>query len=145
VSARATLVLLATAIALSPSVAASVGRPPQPDCPFVAGESWHGEYVCGQGLTALVVRIVSAGDCNRIDAIFDFAHAPTGAAGRYKMRGTYDATTRAITFAPGTWIAQPPGYVTVGMSGTVSADGRAYTGSITNPSCGPFRVERRVR
>ena len=47
---------------------------------------------------------------------------------------------RSLALVPGAWIARPPNYVSVGMSGVVN--GTAYRGRIDNPSCGQFIVRR---
>jgi hypothetical protein len=103
-----------------------------------AGENWIGRYQCAQGLTDLDLRI-DAVNGSTIDATFIFAHGPSGAAGSYSMRGTIDPSGN-LTLVPGAWIARPPNYVSVGMSGVVN--GSAFRGRIDNPSCGIFTVRR---
>jgi len=36
--------------------------------------------------------------------------------GRFKMVGVYDSMTRVLLLHPHEWVAQPPGYFTVGIS-----------------------------
>ena len=103
-----------------------------------AGEDWIGRYQCAQGLTDLDLRI-DAVNGNTIDATFIFAHGPTNAAGSYKMRGTIDPSGN-LTLVPGPWVARPPNYVSVGMTGVVN--GSAFRGRIDNPTCGVFTVRR---
>jgi hypothetical protein len=106
-----------------------------------AGEKWNGRYLCAQGLTDLDLRI-DAVNGSQIDATFVFLHAPSGAAGSYRMRGAIAPDGR-LTLAPfpeDPWIARPPNYVAVGMTGIVT--GTTYRGRIDNPSCGTFNVHR---
>ncbi len=58
------------------------------------------------------------------------------------MAGTYDPARRKLALSPGAWINRPPNYDTVGMSGTVNADGTVYSGTIHNPACSTFSVRR---
>ena len=105
-----------------------------------AGENWIGRYQCAQGTTDLDLRI-DAVSGNQIDATFLFAHGPSGAAGSYRLRGLI-GSDGSLTLAPTAepWIARPPNYIAVGMSGVVDAS--AYRGRIDNPSCGAFIVHR---
>lgn len=105
-----------------------------------AGDHWIGRYLCAQGMTDLDLRI-DAVNGSRIDATFVFSHRPSGAAGSYTMRGAIGADG-SLTLAPTSepWIARPPNYVAVGMSGVV--EGAMYRGRIDNPSCGAFNVRR---
>jgi hypothetical protein len=109
---------------------------------FRAGQIWSGEYTCAQGSTALVLRIMNVSN-REVNAIFSFTHAPTGNAGQYRLWGEYDPRSRRIRFEAGEWIHQPAGYHTVGMDGHLSMDGRSFSGQITDPACGSFRVRLR--
>lgn len=117
--------------------------------PFDAGRQWKGSYVCGQGATRLTLRIEGytwggsgegGADVYLLDAVFDFDTGEGGAAGSFYLQGRVDTGTGAATFDPGSWIEQPPGYSTVGMSGQVSGDGSRYSGRITNEACAGFEV-----
>ena len=125
---------------LPPPPAATVQVQVAPQAPGLmnAGENWIGRYQCAQGMTDLDLRI-DAVNGNQIDATFIFAHGPSGAAGEYKMRGTI-APDGNLTLVPGAWVARPPNYVSVGMTGVVN--GTAYRGRIDNPTCGIFIVRR---
>jgi len=105
-----------------------------------AGESWIGRYQCAQGMTDLDLRI-EAVNGSQIDATFVFAHGPSGAAGSYRMHGAI-GPDGSVTFAPTSepWIARPPNYIAVGMSGAVNGD--VYRGRIDHSSCGSFNVRR---
>ena len=102
------------------------------------GEDWIGQYRCAQGATDLDLHI-DAVNADQVDATFIFAHGPSGAAGSFKMRGTI-TPDGSVTLVPGAWVARPPNYVTVGMSGSVR--GTTFRGRIDNASCGAFIVHR---
>ena len=105
---------------------------------------WQGQYDCAQGRTALALQI-TAESPRRVSAIFYFhalaanPHVPRGC---FMMRGHYDATTRRITLAPTRWLAHPPFYVWVALSGRVGPGGNAITGHITGPACSVFALVR---
>ena len=130
-----------TVAAPAPTPATAVIVAAVPETPFAAGQAWTGRYVCAQGITDLVVRI-QAVQGNLVQAVFAFHHVPTGAAGEYELGGSWDPTSRVADLVPGAWIVQPPGYVTVGMRGTVAANGVEWSGTIQNPSCGSFSLQR---
>lgn len=123
-----------------PQATVQVQVAPQSASPINAGENWIGRYQCAQGMTDLDLRI-DAVNGNQIDATFLFAHGPSGAAGSYRLRGILGADG-SLTLAPtpNPWIARPPNYVAVGLSGVVT--GPVYRGQIDNPSCGRFTVQR---
>jgi len=102
------------------------------------GEDWIGQYRCAQGATDLDLHI-DAVSGSQVDATFIFAHGPSGAAGSFKMRGTITPDGN-VTLVPGAWVARPPNYVSVGMSGNVR--GNTFRGRIDNESCGVFIVHR---
>jgi hypothetical protein len=111
---------------------------PRPN-PFVARRTWVGEYDCPQGRTRLTLRVVDARG-TWVRAIFDFHHLPSNASGQYYVAGHFDETSGRVRLEPGPWIAQPPDYETVGMDGQIAVDGQRFTGKITNPGCGAFRL-----
>lgn len=109
--------------------------------PFTTGQVWSGQYVCNQGLTQMRLHITGI-DGLRVRAIWEFHHVPSGIRGRFGMSGTYQPEARRLALRPEQWIDQPPGWVFCGLAGTVSADGRQYTGNVTSCSanCTWFRV-----
>jgi hypothetical protein len=139
--------LLALALpALAGAAAAGDGEPVvRTDAnPFRRGDVWVGQYVCSQGVTELRFHVAGVrGD--RVRAVFDFHHVPSGAVGRYEMRGTWYPAERRAVFVAGAWIDQPPGYITVDMEGRVHPDGRRFGGQIVtdSPGCSWFRLVRR--
>jgi hypothetical protein len=126
-------------VAAAPSAVVVVA--PAPRAPFAPGQVWAGQYVCSQGPTELLVRITDV-QGTFVQAVFVFRHTPSGAAGEYELRGAYDAATQIAELVPGEWIVQPPRYVTVGMRGQVSSNAADWSGTITNASCGAFRLQR---
>ncbi len=121
-----------------PRDAARVDGAKGPAHPFGAGQEWYGHYLCAQGETALTLRVTLVSG-NHIEAIFDFAHGPTGVRGSYSTRGDFDPKTGRLRLDPNAWIFQPPGYIMVGLEGTVSA--RKFEGLIAHWSCGAFAVQ----
>lgn len=110
-----------------------------PATPMHSGEQWVGTYECAQGQTDLALHIDMVTP-RSVDAIFEFSHAPSGAAGAYKVHGSVDASGN-VRLVPGPWLNRPQGYVSVGMSGRVRED--AFTGRIDHPTCGSFSLQRR--
>ncbi len=110
--------------------------------PFESGQHWTGTYTCAQGLTSLDLQIVSAHADVVDDALFVFDWSG-GVSGSYHLSGTFDPATQHATFTPGAWIAQPQGWYSVGMDGTVDT-AMNYSGNITDPVyalCGTFNVQ----
>ena len=102
---------------------------------------WVGQYVCGQGTTALTLSIAAA----RPRALFHFYPAPsnnTVPEGCFEMESSYDADTGRIALTAGAWISRPDGYVTVDLEGQVSADGGTMTGKVIGPYCKTFTLRR---
>ncbi len=102
---------------------------------------WVGQYIRGQGTTALTLSITAA----RPRALFHFYPAPsnnTVPEGCFEMESTFDADTGQIALKAGAWISRPEGYVTVDLEGRISADGGAMTGTVTGPYCTTFELRR---
>jgi hypothetical protein len=111
---------------------------PRPN-PFEEHATWVGNYDCPQGTTHLALRILSVRG-KRVNALFDFRHAPTQASGKFLLSGTFDEQTGDVALAPSTWLVRPDGYEWVGMVGHVSLDGIRFTGRIVHPDCGGFSL-----
>lgn len=129
---------------VAPPVAAPALPPPvlQPvalENPFEETRTWRGKYICTQGLTDLAFRVTSVSG-TEIGAIFQFVHVDSGAAGSYRMTGHYNPRLRTVSFEPGEWLEQPPNYVTISMTGSVSPDGSIFAGRIPHPGCSWFRL-----
>jgi hypothetical protein len=113
------------------------------DATFVAQQVWYGTYVCAQGTTRLKL-IVASVESTHVNAVFDFVHEPSGARGKFSMRGTYDPQHRRVLLEANEddWIVQPSGYVTVGLQGDVSPDGERIAGAVLGPGCERFTLHR---
>ena len=119
--------------------------------PLLAGAgpagAWHGQYVCGQGLTALDLTIKEPSP-GRLTALFHFAADPANPGvpeGCFSMAGRYDAASGAVRLDPGHWVMQPAGYVMVGLAGRLGREGRQIAGRVTRvPVCTVFSVARAV-
>lgn len=108
--------------------------------PFDRSRTWVGDYDCVQGNTGFALRIMDVRG-RVVRAVFDFHHAPSGAAGKYLISGTYDPDTRHVHFDPSRWIDKPDDYVMVSMEGEVAEDGSLFAGRIPFPGCGAFRLK----
>ena len=128
---------------------ADAATPPEGDAalpnPFVVGDDWTGTYVCAQGVTNLTLHVLAVSGDAIDDAVFDFDWTSGSVTGSYHLSGTYDPTTDHARFAPGAWIAQPAGWFSVGMDGTVDPTTPVYAGHITDSSCAAFSVTRVAR
>ncbi|HSQ61971.1 MAG TPA: hypothetical protein VLM85_02105 [Polyangiaceae bacterium] len=136
----------ATVVEIPPPAQADVPAPvvaaPPPAAreavPGLVGE-WRGSYECAQGATNLALHVTRVSP--EVAAVFEFSHEGSGASGAYELRGQLGGSGE-VSLVPTGWIDRPPGYVMVGMRGTVSGD--VFRGTITEPSCRGFQV-RRVR
>ncbi|MDI1429654.1 hypothetical protein [Polyangium sorediatum] len=108
--------------------------------PFQRARTWVGDYDCTQGNTGLALRIVDVRG-RVVRAVFDFQHAPSGAAGSYLISGTYEPETRRVRFDPSRWIVQPEHYIMVSMEGEIATDNSLFAGKITFPGCGAFHLK----
>jgi hypothetical protein len=96
---------------------------------------YTGEYVCGQGLTALRLAVENAG--GRQLGVFDFGGNGGLPLGAYTVRvtrnrhGTYRLT-------PLRWIRRPADYEMVGAR--LRRRGDRLSGTITDPRCGDIRL-----
>lgn len=121
---------------------------PAPE-PLPAHTLWNGRYECAQGVTGLALTLdLDGGGGGRASAVFDFGaipENPTVPSGRYLMSGRMDPTADGgafVTLVPDRWIAQPPGYVMVGLRASIDRAGRTMRGRIDEPSCTVLALER---
>lgn len=132
---------LALSLALTLSLSLSLALAPSARAERTAAGVWVGQYVCGQGTTALTLSIAAA----RPRALFHFYPAPsnnTVPEGCFEMESSYDVDTGRIALTAGAWISRPDGYVTVDLEGQVSADGGTMTGKVIGPYCQTFALRR---
>ena len=124
---------------------------------MAGGQVWLGAYVCSQGNTDLQLVIVDVSAQGMVNALFSF-DAGSGCIGRYQLSGMMTdspggrpGTIKQLTLVPeqgggsseAGWIENACGYVSVGMSGTVSqADNGdlVYQGTIDFDGCDTFLV-----
>ncbi|HET6585845.1 MAG TPA: hypothetical protein VFG69_20455 [Nannocystaceae bacterium] len=120
--------------------------PLQRESPFVAGQRWQGTYECGGRKAAATIEIVEVpagapGGAADVQALFSFDYGKE--KGSYTLRGAFDGTTSGLTMSFGEWKQQPEGFVPISPSGTLSADRREFSGTLTETGCGPFSFVRR--
>ncbi len=106
---------------------------------FAQYSVWVGRYECSQGWTDLELEVTKVQDEN-IEALFNFEHVPSGAAGSFYLSGTFDPESREVNFMPGEWKIRPYCYSTVGMAGKVLDHPTRFEGRITHDKCGSFKV-----
>jgi tetratricopeptide (TPR) repeat protein len=104
---------------------------------------WEGSYVCGQGVTGLILDVASASG-GTLTAVFDFfpisgnANVPSGS---FTMTGKYSAA--GVLLMPDHWINQPRGYGMVTLSGgQPSNDSQVFSGAVISPGCTTFFVHK---
>ena len=132
---------LALSLALILSLSLSLALAPAARAERTAAGVWVGQYVCGQGTTALTLSIAAA----RPRALFHFYPAPsnnTVPEGCFEMESSYDVDTGRIALTAGAWMSRPDGYATVDLEGQVSADGGTMTGKVIGPYCETFALRR---
>jgi hypothetical protein len=111
----------------------------------VEASVWEGWYQCAQGRTGLRLTLERVGTGLR--AVFAFQGLPENPdvpAGAYTMRGTASEDGLRIRLDPERWLAQPPGYVMVGLSGTIEPASGVLRGRIEHEACGAFELRRVV-
>lgn len=118
----------------------SLGAPSSP-CGLVTGQVFVGTYVCAQGATQMRLTIADV-DGARTMAVGDFFHPGTNTRGSYRLRGFCLTRTRRLLLLPAGWIDQPPGYMMVGMSGTLGPGNMSYAGRMSHSACGEFSYVR---
>jgi hypothetical protein len=102
------------------------------------GGTWHGTYICGQGLTGVDLTITPAGD-DSVTAIFSFYAVPENPSvptGAVSMTG--------VLWSAGhlSWILQPSGWVLGWMEGDYDPETGNYEGQFFGRHCSRFRVRR---
>lgn len=107
--------------------------------PFAAGQTWTGTYVCGQGLTNLVLHVAKAGA--NVDGTAEFT-TKTSTKGVFKVTGPYSPPTRHLHLEGTEWVVRPSNFVTVNFDGHVSPDGKTFSGNVQGPGCTTFSVKR---
>ena len=105
---------------------------------------WVGEYVCGQGKTALALTIREAPG-GGAHVLFQFSGTPQNPKvpmGSFEMKAGMDAFSGGLVFSPVKWVHQPPGYTMLGLKGKLH-DQNTLMGEVTGGAgCSTFIVRR---
>lgn len=96
---------------------------------------YTGEYVCGQGRTALRLAVENSG--GRQIGVFDFGGNSGLPLGTYTVRITRNRSG-AYRLRPLRWIRRPADYFMVGAR--LNRRGNRLTGTITNAQCGEINL-----
>jgi hypothetical protein len=103
--------------------------------------TWRGKYMCGQGVTALVLELRGQED-GRVEGTFTFSATPENPgvpSGSYRVEGSL-SPGMVLRLDGREWIQQPEDYVSVPLVGRVER-GRYY-GFVDAASCDTFTVSR---
>jgi hypothetical protein len=107
---------------------------------------WRGSYVCGQGETGVQLSFNELRSDGGITGTFSFFSLPgqnNAANGECTLTGQLDLAGQQLSFDPGTWINQPPGYAAVGFSAPIpSPTAPKIVGTITYPGCSQINANK---
>jgi clan AA aspartic protease (TIGR02281 family) len=105
---------------------------------------YSGSYSCVQGLTKLTLRILKPTSVSDPNVIFAFGPDilnPRVPNGEYWGQDSFSANGSRFTLTPVRWIAQPPGYIMVGLEGVSSDGGATLEGQVVGGlGCTTFSV-----
>jgi hypothetical protein len=103
---------------------------------------WRGSYSCLQGHTGLLLTIEDSvgGVFSGEFAFFPLDDNPKVPKGRFAIAGIFNSQSGAVAMKGVHWIEQPPNYLMVDLSGTLSDDGRSIDGKIEFSGCTSFHV-----
>lgn len=134
------VLFLLTALIGGGTASTSFAAPPS-GCGIANNSMYVGRYLCAQGWTDMTLTVVDV-EGNRVQMRGDFVHAASNTRGSYLLRGFCLPRTRRMLLSPQAWVQRPPGYMMVGMTGSLSPDGRLFSGRMRNSSCGDFSFTR---
>jgi hypothetical protein len=103
--------------------------------------TWRGKYVCGQGVTALVLTLQGQED-GRVEGTFAFSAAPENPgvpSGSYRVEGSL-SPGMVLRLDAREWIQQPQDYVSVSLVGRVVPAESRYYGFVDAQNCETFTV-----
>ncbi|MFI4994798.1 MAG: hypothetical protein ACHQAQ_03320 [Hyphomicrobiales bacterium] len=106
--------------------------------------SWHGTYVCAQGVTGLTLAITPSGT-RSVTAVFSFyavPRNPTVPSGEFAMAGRLGAKAGRLALSAVSWTTRPAWYVMVDLDGDYDPRSGEYRGRVHGPGCGLFRLRR---
>jgi hypothetical protein len=103
---------------------------------------WRGSYSCLQGHTGLLLTIENSvgGVFTGEFAFYPLEDNPKVSKGRFAIAGTFNSQSGAVAVKGVRWIEQPPNYLMVDLSGTLSGDGRSIDGKVEFSGCTSFHV-----
>jgi hypothetical protein len=106
--------------------------------------SWHGTYVCAQGVTGLSLAIKPSG-VRSVSAIFSFYAVPQNPSvpsGEFAMTGRLREAGH-LELLGTAWRRQPSFYVMVDLDGDYDPTSGEYRGHVHGPGgCGLFHLRR---
>lgn len=107
-------------------------------------EVWRGAYQCAQGMTGVTLTLLVApgGNAQGLFEFYPLTSNPAVPQGCFEMSGVMDSRSH-LTLAPGPWRRQPPGYVTVGLTGQ-EIDAHRLVGTVQGPGCAGFELVRQT-
>ena len=106
---------------------------------------FRGSYVCTQGLTALVLRILTPSTASETRAQLSFGPSqlnPSVPDGSFSMVGHVDLSRGTMMLRPSEWIQRPEPYVMVGLEGASSDGGKTFYGRVVGAGCDSFSMIR---
>jgi clan AA aspartic protease (TIGR02281 family) len=106
---------------------------------------FRGSYICAQGRTALVLRILTPSAASETRAQFSFGPSqlsPSVPDGSFSMVGHVDLSRGKMTLRPIEWIHRPEPYVMVGLDGASSDGGKSFYGRVVGEGCDSFSMIR---
>ncbi len=109
--------------------------------PFAVGQKWQGHYTCGESKAAAVLEVLEVPSATELKALFSFDYGK--AKGSYTVKGSFDPAASSLALAFDAWREQPPAFVPVSPSGTLSADRREFSGALTEQGCSDFSLLKR--
>jgi hypothetical protein len=145
---RARTGLLGSAILIACALVSAGGNAPAiAGTPSSAADwsgTWHGTYMCYQGVTGLDLTITPR-DAKTVKAVFSF-HAvlqnPLVPSGEFEMLGRLGPSPGRLLLRAKAWADRPPNYVTVDLDGIYDPGSAEYSGRVKGPGCTSFRVTR---
>ncbi|HEX3982724.1 MAG TPA: hypothetical protein VHX12_03430 [Acidisoma sp.] len=113
------------------------------DAAMTETEVWRGAYQCAQGLTGVTLTLLlqPGGQAQGLFEFYPVTANPAVPEGCFEMSGVMDHDR--LTLSPGPWRLQPPGYVTVGLTGR-EIDAKRMIGTIEGPGCAGFALVRQI-
>lgn len=132
-----------------PFAPANAMRQAQSHNPPLAGPTvitgvYNGSYRCARGPVNLKLTLVAPGG-GSLAGVFTFDLPPNSRArtASFHLSGTYDAATGKFRLTPVNWEPpEPPGFVMVGMDGSLNSSAEQVSGKITYPTCTTFEATR---